>query len=536
MDVPTTISLVIALFALLIALLQVQIQFSIDSRRKGKTDYLALGSWAISWPQTKFFIYFLLRPLGLRSPWGDPRLLTVPIITVRNIEQYLLNEACATQRKPIERRIQERLKSKITSELASGGPAFQRHMYLVRETTRKRSESCWADVMNMCGFERKHWPELSRASAPGCDGVVRPANAVSNVHSLSWYARIMGLRDAARDGTSVTFSNTGAKLYYDEVVHPNSLGPLAHFYGSPGGRYMILDEMSQATGQSVYADSVWAYGRVPVDVVLEVPGASGTRGKAKERDKAEDRIVWPDYVLELLDIDINEWPSTRASQNFATWAAGLSQMLTENSTTNSTGGTDFSIAQFATRRTSTLISCIRTYPLHHLTEKQIRACEAALSWCIKHHWLSPYSLSQRRSPPNDSPTATPFLPNLDCSIINCEYITGTRQSFEWCKAASGGSSTNVDKSVWERCRTAVDSKALDHGARRILLRVIQTWKLFLLYAVKDENYANWGNTDVVTALLALLMMASVSLADDSEWSELRLGPMEENKVLEVELG
>jgi len=423
----------------------------------------------------------------------------------------------------------------VTSELASGEPAFQRHMYAVRKTTRKRSESCWTDVMNMCGFQRKHWSNLTRASAPACDGVVRPASALTNVHSLSWYARIMGLRDVARGGSNVTFSNTGAKLYYDEVVHPNSLGPLAHFHGSPGGRYMILDEMSQATSQSVYGDSAWAYGRAPLDEVLEVDGSSA----ARERGKATQQILWPDCVLELRDVDIDGWPSTPdlgAPPDFVTWAAGLLERLTpvpdpgEESVNNSS--TDLNIAQFATRRAAALVSCIRTYPLHRLNDIQTRACTAALSWCIKHHWLSPYSLSQL-SRLNASPRTclnAPLLPNLDCSIINCEYVTGTRQAYEWCKAASSGPSTSVNEGVWQSC-CALDT---NRGTRRVLLRVIQTWKLFLLSAEKEDGHAYWGNADVVTALLSLLTMASLALADDPERSV--LGPMEKNKVLEVEIG
>lgn len=559
MDVPTAISLasfIIALLALFIALLQVQVQFSIDSRRKGKTDHLALGSWAISWPQTKLFIHHLLHPLGLRSPWGDPRLLTVPIITVRAIEEYLINEARATQRKPIERRIYKRLVDSVTSELASGAPAFQRHMYAVRWTTRKRSESCWTDIMDMCGFERKHWHRdlLTQASAPGCDGVVRPANAVTNIHSLTWYARIMGLRDAIQEERSVIFCNVGAKLYY-ERVHQDNPVRLAHFQGSPGGRYMILEEMSQATGQSVYADSVWAYGGVPVHAALEVhwpPKVKFDRDSPPR--SARQQILWPDCVLELRDVDINgwPWPSTltpvpglSVPQSFVNWAMDLLQRLNpvpetaENSTINTT--TELHITQFATYRLPALISCIRTYPVHRLSTSQIQTCQTALFWCIKHHWLSPYYLQHKLNDLRRANPAMPFLPTLDCSVINCEYITGTRQADEWCKAAfdSPRPATMVDKRVWESCcalgpGSIAELKALNREPRRILLRVLQTWKLCLLYVEKENGYVYWGSSDVVTALLALLTMASVALADDPK--QIALGPTEENKVLEVELG
>jgi len=145
MDKSTAISVAsftIAVIALAAALAQVTIQFSIEQRRKGKTDTLALGDWAINWPQVKLSLCLILEPFHIQSPWGYPRLLSVPFITVKAVEDYLLAEASATMRSPLERRMKSRLVESASKTIATGGGPFTGRMYAVQATTQKRSEAC----------------------------------------------------------------------------------------------------------------------------------------------------------------------------------------------------------------------------------------------------------------------------------------------------------------------------------------------------------------------------------------------------------
>jgi hypothetical protein len=294
MDVGTAVgisSMVLALLALFVAIVQVNIQASIESRRKGKTDKLALGDWAITWPQARNLAFEILNILHIRLPFGDPKILTVPFITVGALEDCLRKEASSEGRGLIDRRMKSRLVESATSSIATGSGRFTGRMYAVRSTTRKRPEACWADAMDMCGITRKYWPLLTGASALACDGAIRPANAVTNLHSLGGFARAMGLRYIEIKGTRITMTNGGASVYLDQYAGFDRPTKLAHFSGSPNGRYNILEEMSQQTAASVYADAVWSDGCVPNPFRLEMKLPAGTA-----KDIGKRHVTWPSSI------------------------------------------------------------------------------------------------------------------------------------------------------------------------------------------------------------------------------------------------
>ena len=228
-----------------------------------------MGDWAVTWPQIRLFTHQTLSIAFIKSPFGDPRALSVPFITVRALEECLQKEAQFTRRKPLERRMKKRVVEAASKTIATGGGSFTGRMYAVRSTTRKRSEACWSDAMDMSGIDRTYWPLLTSASAPACDGAIRPANAVTNLHSLWGFARTMGLRQIERNGTRITFTNGGASIYLDQYAGVDRPTRLAHFSGSPNGRYYIVEEMSQQTAESVYADAVWSDGEIPAAPRLE---------------------------------------------------------------------------------------------------------------------------------------------------------------------------------------------------------------------------------------------------------------------------
>jgi hypothetical protein len=290
----------------------VNIQASIEARRKGKTDKLALGDWAMTWPQLRLAVFLTLDFLFLTSPFGDPRILTVPFITIGALEDCLRNESQALGRQPLQRRMVARLVESASQSIATGAGRFTGRMYAVRATTRKRSEACWSDAMDMCGITRKIWPLLTSASAQACDGAIRPANAVTNLHSLLGFARAMGLRQIERQGTRITMTNGGASIYLDQYAGVDRPTRLAHFSGSPNGRYFIIEEMSQQTAASIYTDAVWADGCIPVASRLD----SFTPGKSKSQETGKQRMFWPSQ-LSASNIPRVHQPSQNLSEALA---------------------------------------------------------------------------------------------------------------------------------------------------------------------------------------------------------------------------
>ncbi|KAK6352211.1 hypothetical protein TWF730_009041 [Orbilia blumenaviensis] len=541
MDAPTAISLaslVIAVFALVAVLFQVNLELSVEQRRKGKTDKLAIGDWAISWPQPKLTLHFMLSPFGIKSPWGDPRLLSVPFITVAGIEDYLRAEAKATSRSALARRMKQRLVRESSAAIATGGGSYSGRMYAVRETTRKRSEACWSDALDMCNMSRKHWNLTTSVSAQACDGAIRPAHAVTNLHSLWGLARVMGMRSCDRQGTKVTFSNGGASIYLDQYAGPDRPTRLAHFSGSPNGRYRIIDEMSQHTGASIYADTLWSSGFIPDLQRLRVdPLPTSTTiipSKGKKPSIAKGKLRWPEPFLipdlartgPLSLVEIQQWtkymlPSLR------NLCGPLPPSVTDPFTRPD-------ILQFTESRSDAVLSCIRSYPSSTLSMGQLEMCNRALLWCVTHWWLSPYEWKIVQYRPGDYPR----LPDLGIDIIGCEYVTSRAQANEWCDEAVIRNCTTVTEACWSKCYNYVCSlstpsqainnhlTAADHLT---LLKIIQCWRLFL---VAKEDVANDDIRFFNTAQLALLTMALVSIASDSS----KIGDHEENKAMEIELG
>ena len=54
----------------------------------------------------------------------------------------------------------------------------------------------------------------------------------------------MGLRRVDISGSRMTLTNGGASIYLDLDAGVDRPVRLAHFSGSPNGRYMIIEEMS----------------------------------------------------------------------------------------------------------------------------------------------------------------------------------------------------------------------------------------------------------------------------------------------------
>ncbi|KAF2814393.1 uncharacterized protein BDZ99DRAFT_516987 [Mytilinidion resinicola] len=519
-------SLVIAILALWAAIAQVNIQASVEARRKGKTDKLALGEWAIKWPQTKAFVFKALSIIYLPSPFGDPQVLAVPFITVGALEDCFRHEQARSKRGAIERRIKRRLVKSATQAITTGGGRFTGRMYAVRSTTRKRSEACWADAMDMCGITRKDWPLMTGASALACDGAIRPASAVTNLHSLWGFARVMDLRTVEIKGTRITMTNGGASIYLDQYAGVDRPTKLAHFSGSPNGRYSIVEEMSQHTGESIYADAVWSDGFVPLPSRLE-PNHAAVAIKAV----GKRRVIWPSSIKVPM-LDRNDPAS---DEKFSSWA---SQFLA-----------DYGICQFSPNRVSyaqlietdepAVISCIRTYPRGELSPEQVEASVAALSWCMDHWWRDQYQMSQRQQ--NES--TIPRLPIADINQISSEFVTGRAQAWKWCDAFRTSKSVQVESDCWKHCVTYVEQhksghntkSTLRHGERAVLVKVFQTWKL---YTTCDRLHKRGNPRDIDTSVRAaaiceimLLSMALLAIATDSS----QIGSSEVNKALEIEL-
>ncbi|KLU91719.1 hypothetical protein MAPG_10236 [Magnaporthiopsis poae ATCC 64411] len=98
----------------------------------------------------------------IRSPFGDPAVLTVPFITVSALVDYLRREATEEGRGPLDRRMKDRLVGSATRALATGGRSLR-------------------------GAHIR--PLLTGASAVACDGAIRPAHAVTDLGSLWGLAR-----------------------------------------------------------------------------------------------------------------------------------------------------------------------------------------------------------------------------------------------------------------------------------------------------------------------------------------------------------
>ncbi|KAF9444664.1 hypothetical protein P691DRAFT_778102 [Macrolepiota fuliginosa MF-IS2] len=528
----------IAVVALVGATLQLMISVNIEARRKGKRDKLALGEWAISNPELKLFFHNLCHFFRLSSPWGDPR-LTVPFITVGEMEKYLKAEAKAHKRPTLARRIPSRLVTGASLAIMSGGGRYSGRMYAVRETTRKRCEACWSDAMDMCGMKRDFWSLLTAASAQACDGQVRPANAVTNLHSLCGFGRIMGLRQVTYTNNRITMTNGGASLYLD--LHANVDRPtrLAHFSGSPNGRYLIVEEMSQHTAQSVYADAVWAAGNVPDEARLSPLPRGPT----------------PKFSSKTLSVPTHLPRLHRASRSpsLETWGPDLEAWAREVVTVlnNSRVGDDGVVDLLDLIHTPVIISCIRTYPVSELTPQHRSACHVALRWCIQYWYLCPFQSTALRLQPTVS-ASRPRLPLVGTGVIWAEFITGSEQSNEWYQMAHAASHSSetvtlVDDHSWSHILDFVNSdpdnpsdrSTLPTQVHIVLTKILQIWKIFLIEesgvlssSIQYQHPRSAGSQEETEAVLAALTMACLAIATDSN----AVGDGEANKAVEIEFG
>jgi hypothetical protein len=526
----------IAVVALVAALMQITMQIDIEARRKGKIDRLALGDWAIDNPELKLFIHLILQLGRMKSPWGDPRILTVPFITVGEIENYLQAEMTANERPLLARRIKTRLVESATNSIALGGGRYSGRMYAVRATTRKRCEACWSDAMDMCGMTRGFWSLLTAASAQACDGQVRPANAVTNIHSLWGFGRIMGLRQVTRTGTRITMTNGGASLYLDLSASVDRPTRLAHFSGSPNGRYLIIEEMSQHTAQSVYADAVWSSGNVPDELRLCLKGR-----KSDSPAFSQKTLILPTRFVDIFFV--------RPSQGVIVWddafEAWSKEFVAElgGDQTKGEGVTDI----LSLVRTPVAISCIRTYPVGELLTSQLSACYQALSWCIRYWSLCPYQLASLLCYRQDA--YRPRLPIFGIKLIGPEFVTSGEQCREWCMEAVKSlesATTLVDERSWNHIVEFTELKVensshpmkLTSQEHIILVKLLQCWRLMI---IEEQGIGSGGqywniptsnSYDSSTSLLVTLTLATVAIATDS----LEVGDSEVNKAIEIELG
>lgn len=529
----------IAVFALAGAFLQLMISVNIEARRKGKRDKLALGEWAISNPELKLFFHNICHIFHLTSPWGDPR-LTVPFITVGEMEKYLKAEAKAHKRPMLTRRMPHRLVPAASLAITNGGGRYSGRMYAVRETTRKRCEACWSDAMDMCGMNRDFWGLLTAASAQACDGQVRPANAVTNLHSLCGFGRIMGLRQVTCTVNRITMTNGGASLYLDLYANVDRPTRLAHFSGSPNGRYLIIEEMSQHTAQSVYADAVWATGNVPDEARL-TPFSRSPSPKFSDK-----RLVIPSEFPQLHHVP--QTPSSEAwDSDFEAWAHDMVQNLTRSRV-----GDDTLVDLIDLIHSPVVITCIRTYPLGELTSKQRPACYAALRWCTRHWYLCPFQSAVLSFHSNTS-ASRPRLPSLGTGVIGPEFVTSSEQSREWYHIVHNAmpsltTTTLVDDHSWSQIVDFANShlddpddagSKLPMQAHIVLTKLLQTWKLFLIEEsgisgsdIKYQHPQSARSQEETEAVLAALTMASIAIATDSN----EVGDAEANKAVEIEFG
>lgn len=517
MDVGTAIALVsllIAIFALVAAVAQVNIQASVEARRKGKTDKLALGDWAISWPQARNIIFAIFTWIHLPSPIDDPKVLTVPFITVGALEDCLRNEAQSEKRGLIDRRMKSRLVESATRSIATGSGKFSGRMYAVRATTRKRSEACWADAMDMCGITRKHWPLLTGASALACDGAIRPANAVTNLHSLWGFARTMGLRSVEINRTRITMTNGGASIYLDQYAGVDRPTRLAHFSGSPNGRYNILEEMSQHTAESVYSDAVWSDGCVPIPPRLE-----SKYSPESNKDIGRRRIAWPCNIHPpSLDFEDEE-----SELKFSVWAKEFLGVYRALSGLEPTPEYTTYI-KLIDETEPAIVSCIRTYPKNKLSTEEKKASRTALAWCMNHWWLDP-----RQSQ---------WIHENAGKNISSEFITCRAQANQWCHAVNSSKFISVDAGCWGRCKAfsqlALEQQndaSLHQADKVILVKILQGWKLRTI-CVKLAGGSSRPNSCAAKAEILLISMALLEIAIDNS----SMGSSEANKALEIELG
>lgn len=509
-----TASMAVAVLALFVAIAQVNIQQSIEARRKGKTDKLALGAWAITCPQVRGIAFDVLGFFRIRSPFGDPAILTVPFITVGALEDCLRRGAAGEGRGALDRRMRDRLVESATQSIATGGGRFTGRMYAVRGTTRKRSEACWSDAMDMCGITRTYWPLLTGASAIACDGAIRPANAVTNLHSLWGFARAMGLRDIEISGTRITMTN---------------------------GRYHILEEMSQQTAQSIYSDAVWSSGCVPspARLVLDVVGG------IPDRSSSSRRVAWPGHlntpILALSD-ESDEAKYTEAK--FTAWAEEL--VRGDVAMQGQLDARQVSFFRLLQDREPCLISCIRTFPRNELSNGQRSACAKALLWCTRHWWRDPYQTLQRTGPNGTTVIADrPELPLPSTVHISSEFVTATSQAMAWCQAVRSCKRIPVDAETWTACVRFAEAGAditrpdllLPYGQQMSLLKILQGWKLHV-FAAKirrpglPKNMPDPANQAVAACELLLITMATLAISSDAS----RMGSGEVAKALEIELG
>ncbi|EPQ54188.1 hypothetical protein GLOTRDRAFT_130571 [Gloeophyllum trabeum ATCC 11539] len=512
-------SMGIALVALGAAVMQVTMAVDVEERRKGKTDRLALGDWAIDWPQLKLLIHVLCRAFWLQSPWGDPRELTVPFITVGEIEKYLFAESAAASREDLHRRMKDRLVESATKAFSAGDGRYTGRMYAVRETTRKSCEACWSDAMNMCGLTRRHWSLLTRVSAQPCDGVIRPANAVTNLHSLWGFGRVMGLRQVICSGSRITMTNGGASLYLDLYAGVDRPIRLAHFSGSPNGRYMIIEEMSQHTAQSVYADAVWAAGCVPNPIRLS-PTAKALPGPNPSRTS----LSLPDAFTFSTEKKVTCHIDDKGL------AEEFYQVLSSSPKTDSNAMNLLELVG-----SSAILPCIRTYPVGKIPERQLRACYAALLWCTRNWGLCPI-LSTSRD--------LPSLPFHGTTYIGPEFVTNAQQARAWSRMMDSNefSLVPVNEQAWptvveyaeRKAEDADDKVALNNRACTIAVKLLQIWKLAIWSDLQSpaSDRSSDSQRSVLTARLAAVTMASIAVATDSTI----IGDDEENKAMEIELG
>ncbi|KZT29801.1 hypothetical protein NEOLEDRAFT_1127659 [Neolentinus lepideus HHB14362 ss-1] len=533
-------SLGIAVVALAAAVMQVTMQVDIEARRKGKTDRLALGEWSIEWPQAKLFIYFVLRLFRIKSPWGDPRILTVPFITNGEIQKYLYAEATASNRGELQRRIENRLVKSATKRISTGDGRYTGRTHAVRETTCKSCEACWADAMDMCGFTRRYWSLLSRVSAQPCNGVIRPANAVTNLHSLWGFGRVMGLRDIVRSGSKITLTNGGASLYLDLYTGADQPVRLAHFSGSPDGRYMIVEEMSQHTAQSVHADAVWSLGYIPSPDRLSL-----SNKPPLGPEPSHTRLELPSMFTPCRGSE----GTTAWSPNFDDWAAEFVRVLRECQTTEPS-----TVNLVDHVYSPSVVACIRTYPIQGLPDDQHVACYDALLWCVQHWPLCDYQRLCMQLP--GGCTDRPSLPTLGTGFIGPEFVTDTQQTRDWYIKAYTWAETEagfmpVDRQGWALIKDFAEGRVkefrrgvrlwnsgMNNWAYTVIVKVLQVWKLELYVELQGASSATFQTSpdkkkfDSLTAMLATVAMASIAVATDSTI----IGNDEVNRGIAIELG
>lgn len=536
------ISLVIAVIALVPAVIQLSIEASTEARRRGKTDRLALGDWAVGWPQLRLFIFDIYTALHIRSPLDDPKIIAVPFITLQALWECLDNEARAEHRKPLDRRMASRLIPEATEVIATGGGQFSGRMYRVRSKTRKRVEACWADAMDMCGITKRFWPEgfVTAASALSCDGNIRPASAVTNVHSLWGFTRAMGLRRLKSEGDTVSMSNGGATISLRCNLSAERPTRYAHFSGSPNGRYRIVEEISQHTAESIYAEAVWSSGCVPSSDRLD-PGRAVPRTKTTAKFSAL-KVDWP-----------SDMPAPPILDRSAPYGRNLELLESWVSTVSHDARPGFvSYLDMIDKGHSAVITCIRSYPRNRLSPQQKLACHTAFVWCVNHWWMDVFQ--RRRTRDSDN---IPQIPKPHIEWISAEFVTAVDQAHEWCSKADDGDTKTVPvpEKHWQACLAfslqkpsnetgeVKDELKLSDSGRIVLEKVLQTWKLheFCLNfrtgtsvsQIKlEDRAAVITKRSAARAMLLLLSMALLGTATDSAV----LGSSEDNKALEVELG